>query len=204
MSGGTTKIVKVVTQKDVDEARKQLLEEERDAARRELAQRFGEDEYIFDSSFTETVQNTTAEPPVGEDGDSGRVILQVQYVLYGVNRGSLDAVVRYQQEQALESGAELGIVDSGLDTATIEPVEGQDSSVKTFRLSTEAVLGPDFDYARLTEELAGMKYVDAIERLESNSSVTKASIDLSPFWNSKLPRNPEKIEITVEVPEPDA
>lgn len=195
MSGGSEEQISVVAQSDIDDAQASALEDERETALDELRRQFSDEDYIIEASFTETVDDVSAEPSEGEEASEGRIILQVTYTLLAVTRSDLEDLLGAQYK--LEAGDAEGLtaIDSGLDTVEIS--ETEDDLI--FAVDAEGILGPDLDIENLKELLAGEHYQDAIDIIEDRPNVTRVQIDLDPFWTSSVPQNPERIDISFEV-----
>jgi len=191
MTGGESEEVSVVTQSDIDSARRQLLEDENDTAREELANQFSADQFIIENSFARNVTGATPEPAAGGRADEGRLILQVTYTLLAADRDELEEYFSHQLLDQTDSSEGLGVVEINLEEAEIEAVGEQN----VFDVTVDGLLGPEIDQEEFKAEIAGMKYARAIETIEARPNVTGAEIELSPFWVSSVPNNPDRIEI---------
>ncbi len=195
MSGGSEEEVPVVSASDIEDAKEELLEGERDNAREELESLFDEGLYIVDSSFIEDVKEVESNPEEGEEADEARLIIQVTYSLLAVDEEDLLDLIEYQYIAKTDDDSGLVAIDHGLESVNITTT----SEDNQFRVRASGILGPDLDLETLQETLAGMAYVEAIEYIESRANVTRAQIDISPFWASSLPKNPEKINIDFNI-----
>ncbi|MEX0668447.1 MAG: hypothetical protein WD061_01755 [Candidatus Saccharimonadales bacterium] len=195
ISGGSEEKVSVVSSSDIADTRDELLEEERISIRDELAAQFDEDMYVIANSFKEDVTDTESDPEENEEAKKGRLIIQVTYSLLAVSQDDfLDLIEhRYIAEAADDTG--LVAIDYGLDSVNISST----SEDREFRARAQGILGPDIDLDSLRETLAGMAYTEAIDNIESRANITRAQIDISPFWAGSLPKNPDKINIEFEV-----
>lgn len=196
MTGGSSEEVTVVSESDVDQARSDLLEAEEEGILQELRQQFEDNHYIVEASFAEDVNEIASEPEVGEEANEGRIILQMTYTVLAVEQEDMEELLGLQhREQSSEEAEGLAAIETGLEEAEISASDED----MTYTLAASGVLGPDLQIDSLKEELAGMAYTDAIERIESIPNVTRVRIDLSPFWASNVTSNPDKINIEFEI-----
>lgn len=196
MTGGEEEEVTVVSESDVQEARQSLLEEEREEVRTSLESEFdGDGQFIVETSFNEEVTETVSEPEIGEQTDSARLILETTYTLLAVERDDMEELLATVYREQAETDELLGLVESGLEEATIETQDGADA----FNIEAMGVLGPDIDEPKLKEQLVGMGYREAVDTIEDIPNVTNVVVDLWPFWVSEVPSNPDKIEIDFSI-----
>lgn len=201
MTGGSSKTVGVVTQSDIDTAKNQLLQNEQNNAKKELAKQFQDSEYILDGSFTQNVGEISSNPSVGGEGDNGSVIVKVSYFEYGVKKDHINELLNKQElASAKQKDSGLGIVDNGLSTAKFTPTTKVADTVQKFDVKTTALLGPDINFEQLKNEIKGKKYSFALDKIKSYPNVTDAQIKLSPFYRKKIPRRTEHIHIKIDVP----
>lgn len=201
MTGGSSKTVGVVTQGDVDTAKNQLLQNEQNNARKELAKQFQDDEYILAGSFTQNVGEVTSTPAVGGEGDNGNVVVKVSYFEYGVKKDHINELLNRQElASAKQKQNGLGVVDNGLSQAKFTPTDKVADTVQKFDVKTTALLGPDINFDQLKEEIKGKRYSFALDKIKSYPNVTDAQIKLSPFYRKKIPRRTEHIHIKIDVP----
>lgn len=204
MTGGVTKIVSVVTQADLDNATKELLEAERNNAKAELAKEFEDDEFIMEGSLTEEVTQVNSDPALGQEASgSPRITIRVSYIQLAVKRNQLEDLIKHlARAQARELGkTELGVVDAGLDAAKFSIKEKPSSTATRMQYEGEVTLGPDINFDELKERTAGKKYSEAVDIAKSYPNVIGADVKFSPFWVRRVPSNPEKVTIEIKLPD---
>ena len=202
MTGGSSKTVTVVTQADVDTAKDQLLQKERSPAQKELEDSFSDDDYIIKQSFAENPTDISPEPAVGGEADSAKLTLKVTYAETAVKQTELKALLKYQLEQAgKKRNSELGVVDDGLDKAQFVAGEKIGSTAQRFQIRAEGLLGPDINFDELKERIARKRSGEAEEIIKSYPEVTGATVKLQPFWVRRVPSNPSKVIIEINIPQ---
>lgn len=200
MSGGTNKVVKVVTEEDVNSASNALLERDNNEIIDELQESFGEDVFIIQDTLRISHSDPTSEPKVGEEAEEGKVSAEFTFKLIGVDKSELDEILRKSEQEQI-SASEQTILDSGINDAQTAIIDGA-GSVKNIELTTTAQVGPEFDEEALAKEVEKKRFGEARTALEAKTGVESVEITLSPSWVFSLPKA-SKINITVEVaPQP--
>lgn len=197
MSGGTSKVVKVVSQSDVDKARSQLEQQDTNAIRSELEKGFGDGVTVFEDSFATKLENVRSEPAVGEEANEGRLTADATYSLMAVSDGDLGAALDAFITTKMTDKDQQRVYDNGFENMKLEKLELGDRTAK-YKISTTGYYGPQFDTEALAKEIEGKKFGEARSYLQDLPGVKGVEINLSPFWARKLP-NAGKIEIKLEV-----
>lgn len=197
MSGGTSKIVKVVSQSDVDKARSQLEQQDTNGIRDELKKGFGDGVTVFDDSFTTKLENVRSEPAVGEEANEGKLTADATYSLMAVSDGDLGAALDAFITSKMTNKDQQRVYDNGFKNMKFEKLELNDRTAK-YKITTLGQYGPQFDTEALAKEIEGKKFGEARSYLQDLPGVKGVEIDLSPFWARKLP-SASKIEIKLDV-----
>lgn len=202
MSGGTSKTIKVVTQGDVNAARKELLSNERSDAEAELRKKFSEDEVVVEAAFIEKVTKSESQPAVGSEADSARVSLEVEYTQAGIKKEYLEELIKREGGRKT-SGADadsLAIVETGIDGIELDLKDKTSATSYRFSAKTQALLGPNINFDELKAKIARKKSGEAAEIVKTYPNVSGAQVKLSPFWVRKVPKAADKISIEIKLP----
>lgn len=197
MSGGTSKIVKVVSQADVDKARSQLEQQDTNAIREELNKAFGDGVTIFEDSFTSKLENVRSEPSVGEEANEAKLTAEATYSLMAVSDGDLGAALDAFITSEMTDSDRQRVYDNGFKNMKFEKLELNDRTAR-YKIATLGQYGPQFDTEALSREIEGKKFGEARSYLQDLPGVKGVEINLTPFWARKLP-NADKIEIKLDV-----
>lgn len=197
MSGGTSRIVKVVSQEDVNKARTQLEQQDTNAIKEELIKGFPADTKVFDDSFSVTLENIRSEPAVGGEANEARLTAEATYSVLGASNKDLGAALDAFVISKMTNKDQQRVYENGLDNAQFEKVS-QEGRVAVYRITSLGHYGPQFDTEKLKEELAGKKFGEARAYLQDLPGVKGVEINLSPFWARTLP-NANRIEIKLDV-----
>lgn len=197
MSGGTSRIVKTVSQDDVDRAQEQLNQQDTAGIRDELKNAFGEDVVVLDDTFTTTFNNARSEPAVGEEANEGSLSAEVSYSILAVAKKDLGAVLDAAITEQMTNQDQQRVYQNGMDTMKLEKVSG-DARTATFRVNSLGYYGPQFDVEDLKQQITDKKVGEVRSYLQDLPGVKGVDISLSPFWARSMP-NPDRIDITLEV-----
>lgn len=196
MSGGTTKMVKVVAQADVDAAKKKITDRQ-NAVVEELKKKLLDQGYIgIVDSFSAGAAVFTPTPAVGTEANEVVVSGEATYTMLGLKEADLKKIVEDQSKDVVDTSKQK-ILDYGFDEASFEL--GKKSGSKTaVTLKTTIVAGPEINQDELKKELAGKKRGEAEAMLKERPGVNEVTIKFSPFWVNKIPGNSSKVTFVVE------
>lgn len=197
MSGGTSKIVKVVSQSDVDKAKEQISQQDVSQVKDELKKAMGADVTIFDDSFAVTFGDIVSEPAVGQEANDGKLTASTTYSMLGVTNKDLGASLDAFVVTKMTNKDQQRVYDNGIKNVKFEKVSSTDKTA-VYKVSTLAQYGPQFDTEELKNNLAGKKFGEMRSYLQDLPGVKGVDIKLSPFWARKAP-NASRIKISLDV-----
>lgn len=206
MTGGTSKKVKVVSQKDVETAEAGLEGEGESDAREELASQFSNEYLLIEKSFTATGGKITASPSINEevkDGIKPKVIKEIKYTIFAVKRDDLSKFI--------EAKTEIGDDTQTIYSTGVLSEDGEDNKVyiDSFKkednkyvgkLKTVVKTGPEVTEQMISDKSLGKKIGEVQSLLKSIKGISEVKVDTSYFWVTSVPSDPNKVtfEITVE------
>lgn len=198
MAGGTSNIVKIVAQKDIDDAR-QKIQDRSDAARDGLLQDM-EAEGIIGLRETFTTKGepvVTPTPKVNEEGANVTVSVITTYTLLGVKKDDLKALVEKSVEGKYDKAKQV-ILDNGLDDPRIVVDEKKPTGETVVTIRVQVLAGPQLDENAIKQEIAGKKKSQSLSAIQSRPGIKEAQISYSPFWVSSTPKKTSKITVVFE------
>lgn len=206
MTGGTSKKVKVVSKKDVETAEAGLENEGESEAREELMRQFNNTYLLIENSFTAAGGKISASPAIDEevkDGVEPKVIKEVKYTIYAVERDALNKFIKAKANvgddtQVLYSTGLADVQDDN-DKGRIESFKN-DKDGMTGVLKTVVRTGPDITEQWLAETALGRKIGEVQSLVKSRKGVSEVKVHTSYFWVTSVPDDPNKVsyEISVE------
>lgn len=197
IDGGTSKIVTVVSQKDIDDAKAKIDSANTSEIKKALAQQLNQNNlYPIQASFVGDTPNITTDNKVGDEAASVTVTQSVTYNMFGVKRDYLDQLIQNDIEQQIDTKTQV-ILNDGLDRAKYNLTENTDTTSR-LSLATVATVGPHIDTDALKDQVKGKKsgYIKSL--IGNQPGVTDVRVKLSPFWVSSVPNKGSHITITVD------
>lgn len=196
MSGGTTKMVKIVSQADVDTAKKRITDKQNSVVS-ELKESLEKDGYVgLVDSFSAGNPNLSATPAVNTEASDVVVSGDVTYTMIGVKEDDLKKIVEEQAKGDIDTSKQK-VLDYGFDEATFE-LGKKTANTTAITVKTNIVVGPEIDQVALKKELAGKKKGDAEELLKTRPGVTEVKVETSPFWSGKIPGKESRVTFIIE------
>lgn len=199
--GGTSKIVKIVSQKDIDDALAQITERQGSSATDELKASL-ESEGLF--PLTETLQAgepvNKVTPELGKEAAEVTVSSDISYSMLGVKKEELAQLV--ERDIADEVDLEKqSVIDDGIDTSIMRINNNTTVGQAFISFRTSVVVGPEIDEEAIKEFARGKKRGEIEQYVESIPGVQEAEITYSPFWVYSTPKAAKKITVTIEKPQ---
>jgi hypothetical protein len=201
MAGGTSKVLKIVQQSDIDIAKQKISTQDSAAIKGELkAALQAKDLYAVEETFTPGANpELTTSVNVGAEADSVTVTQKTTYTMLGASQNDLKKVIGRQVEQKIDKNKQ-SILDYGLSGASFR-MQNQQGANTLVAMSATSIAGSDLNLADIKKQIAGKKASDAKDIIGAYPGVTKVTVKYSPFWVSSIPKKTSKITITVEKPE---
>ncbi len=195
-ANGTDNIITIISQADIDNATKKLASAKTDAIKAGLEQALRTDGmYPLPQTFKAGKPVVTTSGNAGDQADTVTVTQAVTYTMLGAQQSDLDALVKAAVDAQIDTHNE-SILDDGLATGTLA-VSDNTGSKATAELQTKATVGPDISVDSIKSEAAGKKIGDIKTTIKAIPGVSNVDVQLSPFWVSAIPSNPQKITVTI-------
>lgn len=198
-SGGTDKIVTVVSQSDVNKATEELKKKDNEDVKKELEKAFGYDVKVLSDSFTATIDQVTSEPKVGQEANEGKLTAQVTYSLMALKKEDIKAANEAAIKKEMDNPDQQQVYKDGVEEAQFEKIK-LDGTNATYKVSSVGQYGPKFDTTAVAEAVAKKKSGEVRSYIQDLPGVKSVEINISPFWSRSTP-GADKIEIKLEVDE---
>jgi len=205
MTGGTTKIVKIVTPIDVKNATDKL--EEQDASTcdiRDMEETFPDNLFPIRDAYSITRKDPVSKPAINQivaEGDFAQLVSEASCTLYGVERAKIGNFINSIVSEAIKNEAGRKVFDNGLDKAfLVKKTNNNDGLPLTGRLDTPAIqIGPDITEEKILERAKGERVGALVSWLRSQNGIDGNSVrvETSLFWMTSIPNDPNKIKITI-------
>lgn len=204
MSGGTSRMVKIVSQQDIDNAKQKITDRGGTEAPKDLEEKL-KDEGYFPLTDTLTPGNptVTSAPNAGQEANEVTVTSTTIYTMLGVKEDDLKKFVEEDAKKRIDTGKQA-IRDNGLDDATIRVQQKKPNGQISMSLKTIVVAGPQLDDDAIKKEIAGKKRGQAQDIVRSRPGIKDVEIAYSPFWVQSTPKKASKITIVFKQNESNA
>lgn len=198
MGGGTSKIVTIVSQDDINGAQAKLTGRQKSSAVGELdAQLNNDGGMALDQTLDEAAPVFTQNIAVGQPASDVTVTAVTDYKMLGIKNNDLKSIVEASINKAITKDGEK-ILNNGLETKVLLLAAKKSALEQTLSLSTTATIGPAIDKAAVARESAGKKRGDIITALGSRSGIKDVTVTYSPFWVLQTPKKASKITVVID------
>jgi len=201
MTGGTTSIITVVAQADVDNAVAKMKGRQDDTAKKELNTQLQNDGLMgLNDSLIISDPAVTVTPAVGQPATGDITVATITtYDILGVKADYLVQLIKKDVGGKIDT-AKQGILDNGLNAATITVSNRKSPTDVQMSLQTTVVAGSSLDPEAIKNEIRGRKKADTISTVSAHTGVTDVTVKYSPFWVYATPKSTKKITVTIEKP----
>lgn len=206
ISGGSSKIVKIVSKDDLAAAEENLDITGESDAKKELIDENSDDAIVIKSSFNIENGQLSSSPALGEEvnGDTKpKVTKKTTYKVYTVSRDAVSQYIEKTVEEGL--GDDMRTVyatGAGKDEekviAFFESYKNNNGEY-TAKLKSTVKIGPRVTPEMISEKILGQKVGQVRTMLTSINGVADVEINRSYFWVTKIPSDINKVEIEITV-----
>ena len=198
MSGGTSKIVKVVSQQDIDSLRQKILDSINATANQEItAQLKSEGYFPITDTFISKDPLVVSSPGADSEAAEVTVNVTVTYTMAGAKQSDLVQLLENDIKGKIDTSKQ-NILNNGLDTATIKIEDKKPTGVTRFVLQVTATAGVEQNVADIKKSVAGKKKNEVAQILQTHPGVKEVDVKYSPFWVYKVPSSQGKITVNFE------
>lgn len=196
MSGGTTKVVAVVSQEDCTNAGNSLLNVDINSFQAQLTNNLKSAGLTpIKDTFTQNHSTPVCTPGVGQEASAATASSEFKFTMAGVNTDGLKQIISEAAKGQIKSGQ--SIFDVGVDKAVITLNGSNDSKDGSLNLNVTATAqtGIKQDPNEVAKMIAGKKYGPSVQILKDQSGVSNVEIKYSPFWVNSTPKNVKHIKV---------
>lgn len=198
MSGGTSKVIKVVSQQDIDNLKQKIIDGINGSANQELVGQLKTDGYFpLTDTFATKDPVVVPSPAADSEADEVSVNVTITFTMVGANEDGVKQILEADIKQHIDA-TKQNILDNGLAAATIR-IDNKDAKGNvSFTLQTIAKAGVEQNEADIKQAIAGKKKGEVQTILQSRPGVKEVQIQTSPFWVYKVPKKDSKITLVFE------
>lgn len=199
-SGGTSKIAKVVSQTDINQATGQLIGQSTDAEKKSLIAKFTNGEKVIDSSFTVTRAPAVSAPAVNVEADSGKATLTIPttYTIYAIATADLESYLNSSLSAQITDPNSQKIYDTGIKNVGLSNFMDE-GGVMTVAVTATGQIGPKIDETQVKNQVKGKIYGEVQSTLQKINGIQNVDVKFSYFWVQTVPNDINKIKIQFQV-----
>lgn len=199
-SGGTDRVVKVVTAQDIQKAKEVLTEDESTSEIESQLKSSLKNAKEIQGSFKVNYTELKSTPAVGAESQSGNAVLSttVEYVLYGVNKTDISKYLDSYLKQELGKKSDQRIYDNGAQKVEFQDIANAKDGIKLTLIAT-AKRGPKLDEDEIRKRVLGLKTGEIQEELQSIQGIENVEVNYFPFWVGSVPSDEDKVTVQFKV-----
>lgn len=143
MTGGVSKIVKIITQEDVDNVKQKIVDSATTTATNELKQQFQADSsLVLPDTFSAGSPVVNATPAVGSAADQVTVSVAVTYTMNGIKKADLGQLIESDVKKHIDITKQK-ISNNGVEQATLKVLDKTNPNSVRTEIQTVAVAGAE-------------------------------------------------------------
>ncbi len=194
ISGGTTRYLSVISQDDIDSAKKQLQSK----AQQEINEKLKSSGLVLtDKAYTFEITQFTTDNAVGAQTPNFSAVLEAKINGLAYNEKDLANLISARIGQTLSSNKTLKFDSEQPFTAKIKNLDmGNELGTINVHFEGQAVF--NVDLPNITPELVGKSQTEVYEILRSKAEIDKVEITLAPSWQKNFPLFVSKIHLNIE------
>lgn len=198
MSGGTTQLVKVVSQNDVDVAKQQLMEQAKSKAVSELKDQLkAQAKFVISDSITNTEPVVTSNPAVNAEASETTITINSTFKIIAIAREDIKKLYQESMKSRIDASKQALLnLDQAIDDSAVRIGKKLDNGDQTITLITTISAGPKQDAEAIKKEVAGKKKAETVRIIQTRPGVKNVTLSYTPFWVSKTPT--KQAAITIE------
>lgn len=198
-TGGTDKMVSVVSQSDLDKALESLSSKKADGLQTTLAGSFGSSAISIEDSFSESRSDPVSSVQVDQVA-AGSVSLKttVRATMLAVDRADIDSFLSGIVKKEISDKQSQKIYNNGTDTVNFSQFQTSNGDYSV-SLTAEAIVGPTIKEDTVKEQAKGLRYGDIQTKLESIPGIDSVDTQFWPFWVRSVPNDVSRIEVKFSV-----
>lgn len=196
MTGGTSRIVKIVRQADIEKAKSGL--ESNTDQKSKLLKKVPKDVMAIEPSYKVTAADPVSSPAVGAEAPNGKAKLTAatHYVIYGTEKSNITKFIKKVTKPELSDDQKI----YSFGKPRFENLSETNGGF-TAKLKTVYKTGPKVSQTEVLEKSKGRKIGEVQSLIKSINGVNDVKVDPSFFWVHSVPNDPNRISIDIKIDE---
>ena len=198
-SGGTDNVVTILSQADVESAKNKVTDQDKNNFANNFKKQLGDQGlYVLGTTLKAGDPVVNASPGVGQPASTASISIKITYSVLAVQKTDLTkAIADELNKQIDKSKQKIGTNDVLKDVSV--NVQSQSSpTVAKLGVSEATTTVPIINTDVVKKMAEGQKAGDIKANLSNWPGVKNVDVKLSPFWVSKAPKKPGKIQVILQ------
>jgi hypothetical protein len=196
-SGGSSKVVTVVTQSDIDTAKNEMINNATESAKQELSKKGNDNQKVFADTFSTDVTNINASAPADSESAGGTVSARVKYSELAAAKSDLDKVFEIQLKTQIPANNQLYQTGSSDAIYTVSKLTSESAQMQAVG---NAFYGQIIDIKAVSKEVAGKSKKSAADVVQPMySQVESVQVESTPALMPYLPFFANRITVEIKV-----
>ncbi len=196
-TGGSSKVVTVVTQADIDKAKNDMIANATEGAKQELSKKGNDDQKVFADTFSTEISNINASSPEGSESAGGTVSARVKYSELAAAKSDIDKVFETQLKTQIPANNQLYQTGSSDAIYTVAKLTGASAQMQAVG---NAFYGKMIDTEAVSKEVAGKSKKSAADVIQPNNpQVESVQVESNPALMPYLPFFANRIKVEIKV-----
>ncbi len=193
-SGGTDKVITVVSAEDVAKASEQLKSQDANVVKDELSKQFADDEIVIREAYTTEAGTATPVPAVDQEASAAKLVQETTYTLLGIKRADLKAIYDEFLRAHLKGDVSQRVYKSGDEDTQFSGFQKIEGGY-TVQAVGAAQIGPNIDDNKIAEDSRSKRVGEVQQDIEAIQGVESVDVKLSPFWVNRVPNDVKRIDV---------
>ena len=194
-TGGTDKVVKIVTAADVEKAKVALSQ--LDEGKDDLFTKVKDSDLRIDASYKKTPGEATSSPAIGEVANGGKAKLTAK-IKYTVNILDKSAVEEYIKTLV---SSRLGSDQKIYEISSLFIERFQENNAASAKLKAVVKTGPEVSEKTVLDKSLGKKIGEVTTLIKSINGVSEVKVDTSFPWVRSIPEDINKVSVNITIEE---
>ena len=194
-TGGTDKVVKIVTAADVEKAKVALSQ--LDEGKDDLFTKVKDSDLRIDASYKKTPGEATSSPAIGEVANGGKAKLTAK-IKYTVNILDKSAVEEYIKTLV---SSRLGSDQKIYEISSLFIERFQENNAASAKLKAVVKTGPEVSEKTVLDKSLGKKIGEVTTSIKSINGVSEVKVDTSFPWVRSIPEDINKVSVNITIEE---
>lgn len=196
MAGGLTREIKVVSKKDIDDARISLEEELDKRAKEELSKKV-QGKKILDAAIKKDPAEENLSSKEGQQAEEFTLTLKQNFWTIAFDENKAKEKILAKIKETIPEDKEL--VEGKLENIEYKIVDITRENGLSLSISATAFSSSKLELERAKIDMQGKNKEEATQYFKQKKEITDVKVDLWPFWVSKIPLNRSRIEIKINI-----